>query len=158
MAWADLNTLHNPATSTAPPASWGDQVRDNFQYLGGTDGSTVSTSQTTTSTSYVDLATTGPAVTVITGTEVLVTLSALVYNSGANNTYMSFAVSGATTLAAADARCIVHANTSATLSCPSRTFKLTGLTAGSNTFTAKYRVTGGTGSYENRDIVVTPLT
>lgn len=26
----DLNSLHNPATSTAPPASWGDAVRDNF--------------------------------------------------------------------------------------------------------------------------------
>ena len=33
MAYADLNTLHNPSTGTAPPASWGDQVRDNFVYF-----------------------------------------------------------------------------------------------------------------------------
>lgn len=33
MAYVDLNTIHNPATGTVPPASWGDQVRDNFEYL-----------------------------------------------------------------------------------------------------------------------------
>lgn len=26
----DLNSLHNPATGTNPPASWGDAIRDNF--------------------------------------------------------------------------------------------------------------------------------
>lgn len=26
----DLNTIHNPATGTNPPASWGDAIRDNF--------------------------------------------------------------------------------------------------------------------------------
>lgn len=31
--YADLNTIHNPATGTSPPASWGDQARDNDQYL-----------------------------------------------------------------------------------------------------------------------------
>ncbi len=39
----------------------------------------------------------------------------------------------------------------------SATFFVTGLTAGSNTFTAKYRVTGGTGTYLNRTIIVIPL-
>lgn len=33
MAYADLNTIHNPATGTAAPASWGDQVRDNLEFL-----------------------------------------------------------------------------------------------------------------------------
>lgn len=33
MAYADLNTLHNPSTGVAPPATWGDQVRDNFEYF-----------------------------------------------------------------------------------------------------------------------------
>lgn len=33
MAYADLNTLHNPATGTIPPASWGDQARDNLEFL-----------------------------------------------------------------------------------------------------------------------------
>jgi len=30
MAYVDLNTIHNPATGTIPPATWGDQIRDNF--------------------------------------------------------------------------------------------------------------------------------
>jgi hypothetical protein len=156
MAWADLNSLHNPATGTSPPATWGDQVRDNFQFLAGTDGATVATSETETSTSYDDLATVGPAVTVTTGTRVLVTFGALFYNSGANLTWLSFAVSGATTLAAADARAISHASTSGFYL--SRTMELTALTAGSNTFTLKYKVGAGTGTYQDRDIVVTPLT
>jgi hypothetical protein len=29
----DLNTIHNPASGTIPPASWGDAIRDNFQTL-----------------------------------------------------------------------------------------------------------------------------
>lgn len=33
MAYADLNTIHNPATGTVAPASWGDQVRDNLEFL-----------------------------------------------------------------------------------------------------------------------------
>jgi hypothetical protein len=32
-SYVDLNTIHNPATGTSPPASWGDQARDNDQYL-----------------------------------------------------------------------------------------------------------------------------
>jgi len=29
--YVDLNTLHNPATGNSPPATWGDQARDNFE-------------------------------------------------------------------------------------------------------------------------------
>ncbi len=32
-AYTDLNTIHNPATGTSPPASWGDGVRDDFDAL-----------------------------------------------------------------------------------------------------------------------------
>jgi len=31
--YVDLNTIHNPATGTVPPAAWGDQTRDNFEFL-----------------------------------------------------------------------------------------------------------------------------
>lgn len=31
--YADLNGIHNPATGTVPPASWGDQIRENFEFL-----------------------------------------------------------------------------------------------------------------------------
>lgn len=33
MPYVDLNTIHNPATGTAAPATWGDQVRDNGEFL-----------------------------------------------------------------------------------------------------------------------------
>jgi hypothetical protein len=33
MSYVDLNTIHNPATGTVAPAAWGDQIRDNFEFL-----------------------------------------------------------------------------------------------------------------------------
>ncbi|MBI3358540.1 MAG: hypothetical protein HY037_02980 [Nitrospirae bacterium] len=39
----------------------------------------------------------------------------------------------------------------------SATFYVTGLTAGSNTFTAKYKTSAGTATFVNRNIVVIPL-
>ena len=39
----------------------------------------------------------------------------------------------------------------------SATFYVSGLTAGSNTFTAKYRGTVGTATFSNRSITVIPL-
>ncbi len=33
MPYVDLNTIHNPATGTIAPATWGDQVRDNLEFL-----------------------------------------------------------------------------------------------------------------------------
>jgi hypothetical protein len=33
VAYVDLNTVHNPATSTVAPAAWGDLVRDNQEFF-----------------------------------------------------------------------------------------------------------------------------
>lgn len=33
MAYADLQTIHNPSAGGIPPASWGDQIRDNLEFL-----------------------------------------------------------------------------------------------------------------------------
>ena len=127
----------------------------------GTTANTVATSQTTTSTTYTDLATTGPAVTVTipASGNALVILTAS-QSDGTNNqgAYMAFAVSGATTRAASDTTArIVKNGTGSSAVQGSATFFVTGLTAGSNTFTAKYRVTGGTGTFLNRTIIVIPL-
>jgi predicted secreted protein len=66
----------------------------------------VATSQTTTSTSYTGLAT-SQTVTVTTGTKALVLLHARINNSNSgNSSRMSFAVSGATTMAADDDKAI----------------------------------------------------
>jgi hypothetical protein len=124
--------------------------------LSGTQGATVVTSQTTASTTYTNLATPGPAVTVLTGTRALVTVSAVISTSVAlDASVMSYAVSGSTTIAASDNNG-AQARTAQLVSA-SATSMVTGLTPGSNTFTAQYRVTAGTGTFVIRWITVIPL-
>jgi hypothetical protein len=90
----------------------------------------------------------------------LVTVTANATNNSGNAgafSYMSFAASG---VAASDVRSFSFdtAGNSTSLSIQaSGTFLATGLTPGSNTFTAKYRVSSGTGTWLNRSIVVVPL-
>jgi len=72
----------------------------------------------------------------------------------------SFAVSGATTIAADDKWAIYMSGVTANNSNRWGVARLvTGLTAGSNTFTMKYAagVTGATGTFRKREIVVLPL-
>ena len=33
MSYIDPNTIHNPVTGTVAPAAWGDQIRDNLEFL-----------------------------------------------------------------------------------------------------------------------------
>ena len=101
----------------------------------------VSTNQTTTSSSFVNLATT-QSVTVTTGTKALIAITLRSNNDTANNeTYTSFAVTGASSVSEGIGNnTIIHrqqgsGNNPVTVS---GTFYLTGLTAGSNTFTLKF--------------------
>ena len=135
--------------------------------LGGasitTTTATVATNQNTNSTTYTDLATAGPAVTVTTGTKALVIVTSQINASNASIAYMSYAVSGATTIAANDAVALWKendngsaVNESIRASCVSQVT----LTAGSNTFTAKYRHSAGGGGlavFRERDILVMNL-
>lgn len=119
--------------------------------------SRVDTSEGTTSTSYTNLATNN-AVTLVTGSKVLVTLGARTYvNSQNAYIYTSVAVSGATTIAASDSNALHVRNGVADMSTNlSRAFVLT-VTPGTNTFTMKHRVGAGTGYWEYRDIIVQNL-
>lgn len=121
-----------------------------------TTAAIVATSQTTTSTSYVDLATVGPTVSVTTGPAALVFLyNANVNAAGTSSSLMSFEVSGASSVAANDNQSI---GTNSTVgSRAGAVFLVTGLTPGSNTFTAKYRVGGSTGTFVDRRLIVFPL-
>jgi len=115
------------------------------------------TSQTTTSSTFTDLATVGPAVTVTTGTKALVIVTAIIGNdTSGQRAYMGFAVSGASSISAADKWSIALTSTGsyAPEIQTSGVFLVTGLTAGSNTFTAKYRRSGGTGRFDLRQIAV----
>lgn len=125
----------------------------------------VDTLETTTSTSYANLATVGPTVTVQSGTKAIVIIGGRIgantNTAGAPSTKMSWACSGATTVAAVDdwAAGYVHPSAGANQEVvyTSRWWLATGLNAGSNTFQAKYAVSSGTGSFMFRSIHVLPL-
>ena len=67
---------------------------------------------------------------------------------------MGFAVTVATTVAAVDTQALEKTNTDPAQM--SATHLVTGLTAGSNTFTAKYKSSSSTCTFVNRNIIVTP--
>ena len=115
----------------------------------------VSTSETTAATGFTDLTTAGPTVTMTTGGKALVGVYCSVFSSGAFNSYMGYEVSGATTQAADDAHAFL-AGTGANLRGGFARMEL-GLTPGSNTFKAKYRVNGGTSTFLDRQLWVLPL-
>lgn len=124
----------------------------------------VITTETTTSTSFTDLTTPGPSVTVTTGTKALVSLGAYMLNSATpGQTEMGLAVSGASTITAATnaANGIFIAMIASGVNLPQltcgSTFLLSGLTAGANTFKAQYEVSANTGEFLNRTIVVQAL-
>jgi hypothetical protein len=110
----------------------------------------VDTQQTTTSTSYTDLATVGPAVTLTQGGFVLVFPVVALVNSAAQLSRASFEVTGAGASAANDGRGPTNQGTNDVRAAGAQ---LLSLSSGSSTFTMKYRVTGGTGTFEFRRIV-----
>jgi len=117
----------------------------------------VTTGQSSSSATYADLATAGPAVTVTTGTKAMVIVGARVQASAGWNGNMSYAVSGATTVSANDEWSIMSFDSySQQFSFASTQVSLT---AGSNTFTAKYK-TGSADNpctFSNRYIIVIDL-
>ena len=123
------------------------------------DQDSVTTSETTTSTSFTDLTTSGPSVTVTTGAKALILMTAQVSNSSAGSScYVDYAVSGATTRSANNTSALRYESGSA-----NDVLKVThahlnvGLSVGSNTFKLEYRVDGGTGTFANRFITVVPF-
>jgi hypothetical protein len=181
MAWTTplTATANNPLTA----AQWNASVRDNLLVtpaaLATTAGAvfvatganaiaqrvplanTVSTSNTVTFTTFGDPATSGPTVTVTSGTQAMVFLTSSVNNSSAGgDNRVDFAVSGATTRSPIDATALIHQTAAANQSHRASVVNMITLTAGSNVFTAKYRITaagGGTGTFNDRHLVVYPL-
>lgn len=123
----------------------------------------VATGEATSSTTFADLATAGPAVTITTGTKALVTLTAHLQHDTANAfARMAFEVSGATTIAASNSRGLkirAGAAGSEVQVQGSATYLVTGLTPGVNTFTAKYlsSTAGGSAHFEDRSIIVVDM-
>lgn len=122
--------------------------------------SRVTTTQTTTRTDdWADLATPGPAVTVTTGTSALVFMYVNMENSAANAmTRCSWAVTGATERTPWEMTELrVDGIPGVNPVSYSNVDFMTTLTPGVNTFTMKYRVGSGTGSFRYRCLIVMPF-
>jgi hypothetical protein len=169
------------ANSALTAAQWNASVRDNlletapakataagriFVSTGANaiaerviSAATVDTQQTTASTSFTDLATVGPSVTVTTGTRALCLFGAQMSNNGANNMVKcAVAVSGATTIAAEDEHDVYMDGAPANQQSRAMAARLfTTLNAGSNTFKMQYKVGSGTGSFLDRHLIVMAL-
>jgi hypothetical protein len=146
-------------STTATGLAWGtDSASFNTGYA------YTSTQESTTSTSYTAL-TTATSVTVTTGTKALVTLKCRIGNEALGGGvwgHVSFAVSGASTVSAADERSLSSYSTlsSQWINEYGAAFVVTGLTAGSNTFAMRFNAQGGytTPAYfANRSISVVDL-
>jgi hypothetical protein len=120
-------------------------------------GAFSATTGTTTSTSFTPTLTGGTttSVTLVTGTTALVSFGASISNTGNNYSTMSIAVSGAGTVAANDEWSISFYGTVG--QGLGRTTIITGLTAGTNTFTLQHKVTAGTGNFLLRNLSVTGI-
>jgi len=177
MGWtAPLTAVTNTMLSAG---QWNASVRDNLEEttpavatvgrrIFVTDGDNkiaerdvkdhiVDAKEETTSTSYVDLDTLGPTVTLQTGQQALIWLTSHCNNSSTTNSVHSYAVSGETTTAADDNK---GRETDGGLGGYNDRCTVTNLEAtnpGINTFTSKYKVTGGTGAFKFRRIVVMGL-
>lgn len=115
---------------------------------------------TTTSTSFT--ATLGgspgtnPSVTLVTGTTALVMVKATLANDTSGlGAYAGVAVSGAGTVVASVNECVYNGGGANAYFQASSAYVVTGLTAGTNTFTMQYRVGGGgTATFGARQITV----
>ena len=118
-------------------------------------GADTVTTGTTTSTGFTATLTSGgtnPSVTLATGTTALVMLSTAQNATSAFTANAGVAVSGATTAAASSSYGTY--STSATFNRHSDQWVITGLTAGTNTFTMQYITAGGTASFAFRHLTV----
>ena len=119
----------------------------------------VGTLQSTTSLAFTDLTTVGPTcvVTLATARRVLIFLKAMLRQTTTtpNRVLMSVAGTGATVAAAGDAAAVIHNGSGQAESYAGIVYL--DCAAGTTTFTAKYRVVGGTGSFQDRFMVVIPV-
>lgn len=178
MAWTSPMTATNGAFTAA---QFNTHIRDNLletfpaiatdagQYF-ITDGShSITTTQVVTDyladtdtgsmTSYGDLSPSGPSVTAVCKGKALVYVSAKMSNSSSDTfTGVSFSVSGATSISASDTRGAYFNGLPAGEAIEIGAMSLVeSLNSGTHTFTMKYKVGSGTGTFWHRRITVIPF-
>jgi hypothetical protein len=182
MAWTTpLTAVANTALTAA---QWNASVRDNLletapaKATTGAQGSfivsigvnqvaertiksdqIVETSEATTSTTYTDLATTGPTDSATASQLLLITITADITNNTAGASgRATFDITGASTIAAADARALRVTVPSVTGPGNVRASVTTamGVAAGTCTVRTVYRASAGTASFANRRLIIIP--
>lgn len=171
MAWTAPMTAVDGSAFTA--AQFNSHVRDNlletmpakaltvgdYFTTAGTNSVTtrrpytanVATSETTTSTTYTDLTTVGPTLTSVdVGNAAFLFFGAQVNNSGANFCLMSCTMTG---IAGLPSDTLAY-GVQGTAVRKYGTFIRLIVTPGVYTFQAKYRVSGGTGTFSTRNITL----
>ncbi len=159
MAWTAPGTA---SAATTLLAAWlNTHLRDNMlavqaAILPASD-TDLGSNRSTASTSYVAL-TGAPAVTVTTGTVALVHFAATLWNSTAgSHSYLSVAVSSATTRAANDDwGTFLKSTANNSAGRLGMTTLMTGLTPGSNVFTVNARADANTMNGADFELVVIP--
>lgn len=134
--------------------AWGTAGEFATQYA------SVATGETTTSTTYADLTTVGPSVTLTVGASLLVKVSLrcrIANNTDTKYSAAGVVISGANTVAATTL--LIHeAARASTLGAEFGASKIFALSAtGSTTFKMQYAVEAGTGTFTNREIIVEPV-
>jgi hypothetical protein len=121
-------------------------------------GITTGAGQSVSSTTYGDLTTPGPSVTLNTGSAVIVCVTAFIANSTAGQGgLMAFAVDGVVNAGVRPLRLMSGA--ASERSRASAVLYWSGLSAGSHTFKAVYAIVNtGVADFDEREIVVLPLT
>jgi len=180
MAYSTPLTAVSNATLTA--AQWNASVRDNlletapakataagriFVTTGANaiaervpSTNAVSATEGTTSTTYTDLTTVGPTVSVTTGTSALVAItSGMTQSAVGGYCNVSVVISGASSIAAGTSVLNFRSGATNQQMVASHFSMMTGLTAGTNTFKMQYNAgaAGGTATFFNRQLVVIPL-
>ncbi len=161
----------NTFTAAGTPTCYG--VNGGLQFSGGNfsvdttviephispQAGRVDTVETRNNAAYGDLATVGPSATAVippSGAAIVTVTGQIAPPSGCVG-YMSFTGGG---IASADNQALIReagTSTSTGFVQASATFYVTGIAPGTQQFTAKYRSTGGTVTFSNRHIIVTPL-
>lgn len=166
---AKWNILGQNDASFNDGTGLGNQIITPNKLATGAAAATQANSGTTTSTSYTatlgGTPGTNPAVTVNIGVNGIAFVAIKTVGSASGTPagqgwFMGFAISGASTVAAADLYSvgIVNIDVAANAQVLGTSFLITGLNAGSTTFTLQYRASGTTTcTYSNRVISVLPL-
>jgi len=155
---ANLNETA-PAKATAS-GQWFVSTAANAIAARTISSNTVTAAETTSSTSFVDLTTTGPSVTVTTGTKAITSMGVHMQNNNASGySDASIAISGATSRSPAnDEYCMSSGRDVASSLLHASLVGLYALTAGSNTFKVQYRAqAAGTSTFQLRHLIVLPM-